>query len=210
MREVARLQFMQCADVARAAATVLGAHLVAEGRIDAPDEVYQLTGDELIGDLPVPPGVTALRRERREAYLGVELPMRFRGYPSLTPVAVPGRSDPDRRVFTGMSGSRGVYEGRARVIAEPDDADELLDGEILVCETTNPSWASYFLVAGAVVVDIGGPLSHGPIVAREMGIPCVINTRDARQAISTGDLLRVDGTGGVVEILETANVRSGL
>lgn len=209
MREVARLQFMQCADVARSAAAVLGAHLVAEGRLDAVDDVFQLTGDELIGDLPVKPGVTALRRERRAAYLGVELPMRFRGYPSLTPVAEADSAEKDRRLFTGMSGSRGVYEGRARVITEPDDADELLDGEILVCETTNPSWASYFLVAGAVVVDIGGPLSHGPIVAREMGIPCVINTRDARQVIATGDLLRVDGTEGVVEILETANVRSG-
>ncbi|HTK61082.1 MAG TPA: PEP-utilizing enzyme [Pseudonocardia sp.] len=211
LREVARLQFMQCADVARAAAAVLGAHLVGEGRLEAPEDVYQLTGDELIGDVAVAPGVIALRRERREVYLGVDLPMRFVGYPETTPVARSSRptgggpavaGEQDRRVFTGLSGSRGVYEGRARVITEPDDADELLDGEILVCETTNPSWASYFLVAGAVVVDIGGPLSHGPIVAREMGIPCVINTRDARLAISTGDLLRVDGTAGVVEILE--------
>lgn len=225
MREVARLQFMQCADVARAAAAVLGAHLAGEGRLEAPEDVYQLTGDELIGDLTVPPEVTALRRERREVYLGVDLPMRFVGYPETTPVASsssPDRGGPavagerGRRAFTGLSGSRGVYEGRARVIAEPDDAEELLDGEILVCETTNPSWASYFLVAGAVVVDIGGPLSHGPIVAREMGIPCVINTRDARLAISTGDLLRVDGTAGVVEILEPSaseptpsSVRSG-
>jgi pyruvate,water dikinase len=105
-----------------------------------------------------------------------------------------------------------VYEGTARVITDPDDAEDLLDGEILVCETTNPSWASYFLVAGAVVVDIGGPLSHGPIVAREMGIPCVINTRDARQVIRTGDLLRVDGTAGVVEILSLrpSNARSAM
>jgi pyruvate,water dikinase len=212
MREVARLQFMQCADVARAAATVLGAHLIREGRLDAPDEVYQLTGDELIGDLPVAPGLTALRRDRRERYLGVDLPMRFVGYPDVSPVAPSVPGEQGRRVFTGMSGSRGVYEGPARVITEPDDAEELLDGEILVCETTNPSWASYFLVAGAVVVDIGGPLSHGPIVAREMGIPCVINTRDAREVISTGDLLRVDGTAGVVEILSLtpSNARSGM
>lgn len=102
------------------------------------------------------------------------------------------------------------------MITEPDDADDLLNGEILVCETTNPSWASYFLVAGAVVVDIGGPLSHGPIVAREMGIPCVINTRDARLVIASGDMLRVDGTAGVVQILSSSiseptpsNARSG-
>jgi pyruvate,water dikinase len=217
MREVARLQFMQCADVARAAATVLGAHLTREGRLGAPEDVYQLTGEELTGDLAVAPEMTALRRERRQFYLGVDLPMRFVGYPQLTPAAgVDARPDPaaseGRRVFTGMCGSRGVYEGTARVITDPDDAEDLLDGEILVCETTNPSWASYFLVAGAVVVDIGGPLSHGPIVAREMGIPCVINTRDARQVIRTGDLLRVDGTAGVVEILSLrpSNARSAM
>ena len=201
MREVARLQFMQSADVARAAAAILGEHLTREGRLSEPHEVYQLTGEELIDDLPVPPGVTALRRERREAYLRVDLPMRFVGYPEVAPPPDPDR---ERGVLTGLAGSRGVYEGLARVITEPDDAEELLDGEILVCETTNPSWASYFLVAGAVVVDIGGPLSHGPIVAREMGIPCVINTRNARRVISTGDLLRVDGTSGVVEILKPA------
>jgi pyruvate,water dikinase len=99
--------------------------------------------------------------------------------------------------------SAGTVEGIARVVHDAD-AGDLEDGEILVCATTDPSWASCFLVAGAVVIDIGGPLSHGAIVAREMGIPCVINTGNGTRAIKTGDRLRVDGSTGLVVIQERA------
>ena len=102
-------------------------------------------------------------------------------------------------------GSAGVVEGFARVIDGPDDPNGVEDGEILVAETTNPSYAPFFLVAAGVVVDVGGPLSHGAIVAREMGIPCVINTKNARRSIRTGDLIRVDGNRGVVEVLKRAD-----
>jgi pyruvate,water dikinase len=103
-----------------------------------------------------------------------------------------------------MAVSPGVVEGRARVVLDPDSGIDIEPGEILVCETTDPSWASYFLVAGALVIDIGGAMSHGAIVAREMGIPCVINTRAGTAAIATGDLLSVDGGAGTVRVLERA------
>jgi phosphoenolpyruvate synthase/pyruvate phosphate dikinase len=79
--------------------------------------------------------------------------------------------------------------------------DDLEPGEVLVCETTDPSYAAYFLVAAAVVNDIGGAMSHGSIVAREVGIPCVTNTRVGTRSLHTGDLVRVDGTAGTVEVL---------
>ena len=82
---------------------------------------------------------------------------------------------------------------------------ELEPGEILVCETTDPSWASLFLVASALVIDIGGALSHGAIVARELGVPCVINTRVGTRCLRTGDLLRVDGERGSVTVLAAAD-----
>lgn len=72
-------------------------------------------------------------------------------------------------------------------------SDDLRVGEILVCRTTDPSWASYFFTASAVIIDIGGPLSHGAIVARGMVIPCVINVQDGTKLIRTGDRVRVDG-----------------
>ena len=81
-------------------------------------------------------------------------------------------------------------------------ADDLVEsGEILVCHTTDPSWAGYFLVASALVIDVGGPLSHGAIVARELGVPCVINTTVGTAQLVSGDMLRVDGGTGRVEVL---------
>ena len=75
---------------------------------------------------------------------------------------------------------------------------------MLVCHTTDPSWSSYFFVASAVVIDIGGMLSHGAIVARELGIPCVISTGNGTSTIRSGDRVLVDGDAGTVEILERA------
>jgi len=104
------------------------------------------------------------------------------------------------RQLVGVGVSPGVVEGAARVLLDPSEG-ELLPGEILVCSITDPSWSSYFLIAAGVVIDIGGPLSHGAIVARELGIPCVINTVDGTRRLRTGDRLRIDGSSGKVEIL---------
>ncbi|HLF41678.1 MAG TPA: PEP-utilizing enzyme, partial [Acidimicrobiia bacterium] len=106
--------------------------------------------------------------------------------------------------LTGMPVSPGVAEGRARVVRDPLAGDPLEPGEILVCETTDPSWTSLFLVAAGLVIDIGGALSHGAIVARELGVPCVINTRTGTSRLRTGDVVRVDGDAGTVIVLAPA------
>jgi pyruvate,water dikinase len=86
-------------------------------------------------------------------------------------------------------------------VDDPDDVAEFEPGDILVCETTDPSWVVLFQLAGAVVIDVGGAMSHGAIVARELGLPCVINTRTGTSVIADGDRIRVDGTAGRVDIL---------
>jgi pyruvate,water dikinase len=101
----------------------------------------------------------------------------------------------------GIGAGPGVAEGIARVLTDPGQ-DVPDPGEVLVCHTTDPSWASYFLGAAAVVIDIGGPLSHGAIVARELGLPCVINVGDATTRLRSGDRVRVDGVAGTVSILD--------
>ena len=105
--------------------------------------------------------------------------------------------------MTGVAASPGVVTGRARVVVDPATT-ELDEGDILVCETTDPSWVTLFLVAGAVVTDYGGLLSHGPIVARELGIPCVCGTEVGSRRIRDGQLIRVDGGAGTVEIIAPA------
>jgi len=104
-------------------------------------------------------------------------------------------------VILGMPGSAGRVEGRVRRLDRPDGDDELEPGEILVTKQTNIGWTLLFARAAAVVTDVGAPLSHAAIVARELGIPAVVNCGDATVRLKTGDRVHVDGTAGAVEIL---------
>ena len=104
----------------------------------------------------------------------------------------------------GFASSAGVAEGPARVLKALKDIVELQPGEILVCPTTNPSWAPVFTNIKAAVTDIGGLTSHAAIVCREYGIPSVTGTGLATSVINTGDILKVDGDTGVVTIVNKA------
>jgi pyruvate,water dikinase len=85
-----------------------------------------------------------------------------------------------------------------------DASGDIGPGEILVCPFTDPSWTPLMAIASAMVVDVGGPASHGAVVARELGIPCVIGTETAMTTLRDGDRVRVDGTQGTVEVLARA------
>jgi pyruvate,water dikinase len=202
LREVGRDSFLKGMDVVRYAARIIGGDLQRHGLIDQPDDAFYLTPVELT---ELPDGLhalVALRRERRKFYEGVELPERWRGHVEPHAKAVAGGIT----AVKGIGVSAGVAEGLVRVVLDPS-ADELEEGEILVCRTTDPGWASYFFLASGVVIDIGGALSHGAIIAREMGLPCVINARNATEQLGTGDRVRIDGTAGTVEVLERNVVR---
>ncbi|YCK41164.1 PEP/pyruvate-binding domain-containing protein [Actinomadura sp. ATCC 39365] len=103
---------------------------------------------------------------------------------------------------TGFPGAPGVVEGVVRVIAGPEDGDRLGAGEILVTTLTNVGWTPMFPRAAAVVTDMGAPLSHASIVARELGIPAVVGTGNATMRLRDGDRVRVDGERGTVELLQ--------
>lgn len=104
----------------------------------------------------------------------------------------------------GFASSKGVAEGPARVVRKLEEIITLQPGEILVCPSTNPSWAPVFTKIKAAVTDIGGVTCHAAIVAREYGLPSVTGTGVATQVIKTGDIIRVDGDTGVVTILKRA------
>ena len=109
----------------------------------------------------------------------------------------------DERVITGLGASAGVIEGIARVVRTIDEFDEVSDGDILVCQMTNPAWVVLFTKIAGLVTDTGGTTSHPAVLAREFGIPAVIGTSVATHRIVTGDRLRIDGTAGRVEILRS-------
>ncbi|OLF16803.1 PEP-utilizing enzyme [Actinophytocola xanthii] len=201
LREQGKAGYLLTFDVARAAARRVGADLAQRGLLDDAADVFHLTYDELMsGDAPD----RELVRQRRAQYedrLRYRLPQAWAGLPELIEIGGEAAADaPAGTTITGVAASGGVVEGRARVVRDPA-ATELDDGDILVCETTDPSWVSLFLVAGAVVTDFGGLLSHGPIVARELGLPCVCGTEDGSRRIRDGQRIRVDGDRGVVEVL---------
>jgi pyruvate,water dikinase len=105
-------------------------------------------------------------------------------------------------VLTGLAGSPGVAEGRARVILDVDQLAEIEDGEILVAPTTATGWTPVFCKIAAAVLDVGGIMSHAAIVAREYGLPAVVGTGIATRRIKTGDRVRVDADAGTVTILD--------
>lgn len=101
-------------------------------------------------------------------------------------------------ILRGIAASAGVITAPARVALTPEEAAEIQAGEVLVAPFTDPGWTPLFAVAGAVVMDLGGLLSHGAIVAREYGVPAVVNTRRATTTLRTGQLITVDGDRGEV------------
>jgi len=195
----------------------VGRKLVEAGRLDQPDDVMFLRYNELrslIGSATAldARGIVAGARQEREAaarlqprdWVGTVTPSQL-AFPYLINWGYPDRfyqtQSEDQRIITGIGGSAGVIEGNARVVRTVDEFDEVRDGDILVCQMTNPAWVVLFTKIAGLVTDTGGTTSHPAVLAREFGIPAVIGTSVATQRIATGDRIRIDGTAGRVEIL---------
>jgi pyruvate,water dikinase len=207
LRGVGKRSFLQSLDVARCAGRRIGSLLALEGTLEDPEDIFYLTLPEIYraggGGFPVDAReLVALRRARRAEYEALEVPGNWYRAPTVSrrdeTVAASGDG-----VLSGIGVSDGVVEGVVRVVLDPTFADVEPD-EILVTPTTDPSWASIMFISAGLVVDIGGQLSHAAVVARELGIPCVVNTRVGSRMLNTGDRVRVDGSAGTVELLEPA------
>lgn len=199
----------------------LGEKLVEAGALDAPDDVIMFRYNELrafIGDQSSMDGravVAAARAKRAEAekiqprdWVGTVTETQL-AFPYLNLWGFPDKfhrsQEKEVGKVSGIAGSPGVVEGIARIVSSEAEFDSLQVGEILVCQMTNPAWQVLYGKIIAVVTDAGGTVSHPAVLAREYGIPAVVGTSSGTQDIKSGDRLRVDGTAGVVEILESAS-----
>lgn len=201
LREIGKTAYVRAIDVARLSAQVVGRELTLAGTIAEPGDVFFFTRAEVAGDLPAEPRTVIAERKAYYAECKrLRLPDYWNGAPEPLPLE---QAEGQGTALRGIGVSPGVVTGPVRLVHDSAD-DELQPGEILVCETTNPSWTTLFLIAGAMVIDVGGVMSHGAISARELGMPCVINTRDGTRRLRTGDVVRVDGASGVVEVVERA------
>jgi pyruvate,water dikinase len=212
-RERARLKQALLYSRLRGVALEIGERLARSGRFGAPDDVFFLTMtelDELLsGSAMFPQAVrelVALRRRLHDAFSAMQPPdvmsAREGEYPAFGaagPCTTEGADGGAVLVGTGVCG--GIALGRARVLHSVAQVSELAAGEILVTRQTDPGWAPAFVAIGGLVLERGGMLSHGAILAREYGIPTLVGVKDAVKRIADGSSVRVDGDRGVVEIL---------
>ncbi|CAG0937054.1 Prodigiosin synthesizing transferase PigC [Thermoflexales bacterium] len=209
-REAARSELTRVMGVLRSFALRAG-ELTGLG-----EDVFYLTIDELLIVLAGDVAICRYVPQRKETYA------RYCALPPY-PAVISGRfdpfhwaTDPHRRsdvydahislplsaskVISGFAGAAGEVEGVVRRIDSVEDSHLLQPGEILVTRTTNIGWTPLFPRAAAIVTDVGAPLSHAAIVARELGIPAVVGCNEATQRLKTGDRVRVNGGRGTVEI----------
>ena len=179
--------------LARAAA----GRLAAAGAITDVDDVYFLTLGEAVsalGGRPVPRAAVVRRRRAHERDGS-------RGAPREVDLHAPGEggeaASPDHATLAGIGVSGGVGSGPARVLREGDEAS-LLPGEVLVTPVLDAAYGPLLAAAAGAVAEVGGLLSHGSVVARELGVPCVVDVAGATRRIATGDRVAVDGDSGTV------------
>ncbi|MGA8255440.1 MAG: PEP/pyruvate-binding domain-containing protein [Nocardioides sp.] len=206
-REHTKSQLVDVAHRFQVAFRTLGEQLSSAGTIPDADLVCFFTTSELGPFIADPTAVGVERALARRAAL--EYQQRFE-FPEIS-VGLPLPLEPQvldvsDGVLLGRPASRGVVEGVVRVAHTLAEAAALAPGEILVTPITDIGWTPYFSLIGGLVTDLGSSVSHGAVIAREYGLPCVVNARQATRFLSTGDRVRLDGDTGSVTLLGAAGL----
>jgi pyruvate,water dikinase len=219
-RERARLKQALLYSRLRGLAREIGSRLASTGDLESQDEVFMLRWEEidelLTGRAMFPDSVKTLVRLRANEHATsstwqppgtfvLENGDHWRPGARTRVVAPALRQEPDstsERIFRGTSACGGVATARASVLEGVADAHRLGSGEILVTRQTDPGWAPVFCLIGGLVIERGGMLSHGAVIAREFGLPCVVGVPDVTRRIPDGALVTVDGDAGTCRIVE--------
>ncbi len=200
-REVRRDRMVRGIWLLRNLLRELGRRLVNCGVLEAVDDVFYLLVDELDALPADASGLVARRRAEQHRLAGFAPPAVFSGgwqaASSLATVLAPGET------LSGVGVCGGRVRGRVRIV-RPDSIDDLEPGEVLVAEVTDVGYTAAFSYAAAVVTELGGPMSHAAVVAREFGIPGVVDVQDATRRLAPGALVEVDGDSGEIRVLELA------
>jgi nucleoside-diphosphate-sugar epimerase/phosphohistidine swiveling domain-containing protein len=200
-REVRRDKVVRANWVLRNLLREYGRRLVGAGTFDAADDVFYLLVDELDALPADVGGLVARRRAEHRRLVAVVPPTVFSGSWQPTTTTSPTLSSGDTTRGVGVCG--GKVRGRVRIV-RPETIDDLQPGEILVAEVTDVGYTAAFCYAAAVVTELGGPMSHAAVVAREFGFPCVVDVQGATRSLPPGALIEVDGTTGEIQVLELA------
>jgi phosphohistidine swiveling domain-containing protein len=209
LREMPKYQLVLGLAEARKQLSLVGAALAADGRLESPDDVFFLEFDE-VRQILGGTGANGAGRHRSMRELVVErragysrelsrrhIPRVLLSDGTEPEVLYAARAGTANGALTGSPASAGSVTAPARVILDPVGA-HLEPGEILVAPSTDPGWTPLFLTAGGLVMEMGGPNSHGAVVAREYGIPAVVGVPEATVRLTTGQQITVDGGAGTV------------
>jgi pyruvate,water dikinase len=203
LREHPKYYLVQILDLAKRGILQEAGHLTDAGLLRSPDEIfwYSLAElEEILTSRRVDRAALDRRREQFAFDATLRPPRVITSEGEI--VDSPPAADMPARALTGSPASAGIVEGRARVVRKLEAA-KLERGEILVAPYTDPAWTPLFAIAAGVVTEVGGLMTHGAVVAREYGIPAVVGVDNATSAISDGHRIRVNGTEGYVEILDS-------
>jgi phosphohistidine swiveling domain-containing protein len=186
----------------RTSMKALGADLAARGLLEEPGDVFMLTESELrrLDAGEALKDLAARRRATLPLLDSLEVPSFFTVPMTLEPRVHEGPR-PESKMLHGQAVVPGMVRARARVLHDAWDGADLEPGEILVAVTTDAAWTPLFLVAGAVVTEIGAAVSHAAITAREFGVPTIVGVEGLTRSVRTGDLLSVDAARGTIEIV---------
>jgi nucleoside-diphosphate-sugar epimerase/phosphohistidine swiveling domain-containing protein len=201
-REARRDKMVRAIWVLRGLLREYGRRLTDSGVVDMVDDVFYLLVDELDALPPNVSGLVARRRAEQRRLAEIVPPAFFSGTwqagTALATVLTPGES------LHGLGVCGGRVRGRVRIV-RPETIDELQPGEILVAEVTDVGYTTAFSYAAAVVTELGGPMSHAAVVAREFGFPCVVDAAGATRRLPPGALVDVDGATGEIRVLALAD-----
>ncbi|MBK9712355.1 MAG: phosphoenolpyruvate synthase [Kouleothrix sp.] len=203
LREAPKFYLIRMLGMYRPALLDSGRDMVAHGALERPEDIFFVPIGQLkryaAGEpLDLKAIVAAGRAEYEHERARRQMP---RLLLSTGEVFYDGMSEPGTDDMVGDPVSPGVAEGRARVVLDSRGV-RLEPGEILVCPATDPGWTPLFLTAGGLVMEVGGMVTHGSVVAREYGIPAVVGVHEATTRLRTGQRIRVDGTLGRVTVIE--------
>lgn len=205
LRETPKFHIVLAFDAIRTRALGVGESLRAAGRIDASEDVFDLSWDDL--DLarrePTSDVRTLVAKNRAERARYDRSKEKPRLIDSRGRIIRPRPAPLKPGELSGFAVSTGTARGRVKVLHTPDEKP-FHQGEVLVARATDPGWTPLFVNAAAVVLEVGGMMQHGALVAREYGKPCVVGIDDATGRLHDGDLIEVDGTAGIVRVVEKA------
>lgn len=212
-RERAKTTIIKAVHEARMSFLAMGERHAEAGTLGAKDHIFMLTHDELQSFVDDPASMTAVLAERYgqwQQLWDLEPPFFIKDgqVPPISEWAARGDTvvalADDGDVLAGVPGCPGTVEGTARIVTDPANPPDLNPGDIMVAPLTDPAWTPLFMAVDAVVVNVGGQISHAIIVSRELGLPCVVSVTNATSRIADGALIRVDGSTGEVTVLSQA------